>query len=110
MKRHVKLQISHVSEFMSYCDSCVCLQGCGQFYMGVEEAINGGCLPCKGELESMVRSGKFWACHDSEDSGNPKPAICQGAISYARKIGVEIPEHANIGQLFDYTQEAGNNL
>lgn len=85
---------------MSYCQTCVCLQGNGQFYQGVEEAINTGCLPCEGEVRHMVRQGKFWACHDREE----ERVICQGAESYAKKIGVPIPNKANIGQLFDDTK------
>ena len=91
---------------MNYCDTCVCLQGKGQFDIGIEEATQMGCLPNEGELKSMVRNGKFWACHDSEDFDSEKNGfkICQGAISYAKKIGVKIPDKANIGQLFDETE------
>ena len=88
---------------MSYCGTCVCLQGKGQFYPDVEFAINGGCLPCEGEMRHMVTQGKFWACHDRED----ERVICQGAVSYAKKIGMPIPVKANIGQSFDYTQRKG---
>lgn len=88
---------------MSYCKTCVCLQGKGQFYPEVEEAINVGCLPCEGELRAMVRKGEFWACHDRED----EKVICQGAISYAKKLGIPVPAHANIGQTFD--ERSGSN-
>lgn len=82
---------------MSYCKTCVCLQYKGQYYPEVEQAINGGCLPCEGEIREMVKKGKFWACHDRED----EKVICQGAISHAKKLGVSIPAKANIGQTFN---------
>lgn len=81
---------------MSYCETCICLQF-SQYYENVEEAINCGCLPCEGELRHMVTQGKFWACHDREE----ERVICQGAVSYAKKLGIPVPDKANIGQLFD---------
>lgn len=89
---------------MSYCETCVCLQGKGQFDMNVEEAISLGCLPCEGEIKAMVKEGKFWACHCGEE----EKKICQGAISYARKFGVEVPDQANVGQTFNDTGEEFN--
>lgn len=82
---------------MGYCETCVCLQGKGQFHEDVEWAIAGGCLPCEGEIRAQVRRGEFWACHDREE----ERVICQGAVSYAKKIGVPVPAKANIGQTFD---------
>lgn len=80
-----------------FCKTCVCLQGKGQFDEDVEMAINGGCLPSEGDIKEQVKNGIFWACHDRE----AEKVICQGAVSYAKSINVEVPEKANLGQLFD---------